>query len=121
MSPCSKNLDTQEDYWDKIGTFWNIDYIGSRHAVSPKLSLSRPRTGGVRSNFWQLSPKFTKFPKVAKSCQKLPKIIKFGNKILLKTVAIWLLIITSKAPLSVLEVIKSDKKSNIKLFAPVHV
>ena len=77
--------------------------------------------GGVRSNFWQLSPKFTKFPKVAKSCQKLPKIIKFGNKILLKTVAIWLLIITSKAPLSVLEVIKSDKKSNIKLFAPVHV
>jgi len=75
--------------------------------------------GGVRSNFWQLSPKFTKFPKVAKSCQKLPKIIKFGNKILLKTVAIWLLIINSKAPLSVLEVIKSDKKSNIKLFAPV--
>ena len=44
MSPCSKNLDTQEDYWDKIGTFWNIDYIGSRHAVSPKLGLSGPRT-----------------------------------------------------------------------------
>jgi len=40
----SKNLDTQEDYWDKIGTFWNIDYIGSRHAVSPKLGLSGPRT-----------------------------------------------------------------------------
>ena len=32
-------------YWDmKIGTFWNIDYIGSRHAAIPKLGLSGPRT-----------------------------------------------------------------------------
>ena len=30
--------------WDKIGTFWNIGYIGSRHAVIPKLGFSGPRT-----------------------------------------------------------------------------
>ena len=35
MSPCSKNLDSQEDYCAKIGTFWNINYIGSRHAAIP--------------------------------------------------------------------------------------
>ena len=98
----------------------SLFYVNEHNCLgSPGKRMAAKLLGGVRSNFWQLSPKFTKFPKVAKSCQKLPKIIKFGNKILLKTVAIWLLIITSKAPLSVLEVIKSDKKSNIKLFAPV--
>ena len=44
MCPCSKNLDSQEDYCPKIGTFWNIGNIGSRHAVIPKLGLSGPRT-----------------------------------------------------------------------------
>ena len=39
----------QDDYWAKIGTFWNIDYIGFRHAVSPKLSLSRPYMTDINS------------------------------------------------------------------------
>ena len=45
MSPCSGNLDTQGDCWDKIGTFWRVDCIGSGHAVSPKLGLGGPGTG----------------------------------------------------------------------------
>ena len=44
MCPCSKNLDSQEDYCAKIGTFWNIGNIGSRHVMILKLGLSGPRT-----------------------------------------------------------------------------